>query len=199
MVRINLLPVRVSKKKEAGQQQLLLFLVLVVAGIVLNWIYHERKNGALVELEGKLASTKAEIVKLDKIIGQVKEIKSDQELLKKKLETLDKLKAGRVGPVRMLDQLSEIIPRRLWLRKMDEKEGKVTFSGSASSIDEVSQFISKLKESKYFENVELKSATAKLQGSFKIVEFEISALGKYAPGLAPPTDGGKAAPAKGKG
>ena len=31
MIRINLLPVRVSKKKAAGKQQLLLFAVVIVA------------------------------------------------------------------------------------------------------------------------------------------------------------------------
>ena len=43
---------------------------------------------------------------------------------------------------------------------MEEKGGAVSFGGSALSIDDVSEFMSKLKQSKYFSNVELKKTTA---------------------------------------
>ncbi len=185
MVRINLLPVRVSKKKEAGKQQLILFLVVLVLGVVLNWMYHESRAAALAEVERRVSKTRADIATLDKIIGQVKEITAQQEQLKKKLDTLDKLKAGRSGPVRMLDELSGITPRRLWLRKMEEKGGKVSMVGSAVNIDDVSQFIGALKASKYFGDVELMKTEAKgeTKGTdrLRFVDFTISASSKYAP------------------
>jgi hypothetical protein len=38
MIRINLLPARVSKKKQAGKQQLVLFALVLVAGLVANYV-----------------------------------------------------------------------------------------------------------------------------------------------------------------
>jgi len=207
MVRINLLPVRVSKKKEAGKQQLILFLVVLLLGVVLNWMLHQSRAGALAEVEKRVAKTKADIATLDKIIGQVKEITTQQEQLKKKLDTLEKLKAGRSGPVRMLDELSGITPRRLWLRKMEEKSGKMTIAGSAISIDDVSQFIGALKSSKYFGDVELLKTEAKADAKaaekgadrLRFVDFTISATSKYTPVAAPEPGAKGAGPAKGKG
>ncbi len=204
MVRINLLPVRVSKKKEAGKQQLLLLLVVLVLGVILNGIFHQGRAGVLARAESDLAKKKADIQKLDQIIGEVKEITTQQEQLKKKLDTLEKLKQARSGPVRMLDELSSLTPRRLWLRKMDEKAGKMTIEGSAISIDDVSQFIGALKTSKYLGDPELKKAEAakgdaKTPQGVRVVDFTILATSKYAPKPAEPEPTKKPGAAKGKG
>jgi type IV pilus assembly protein PilN len=199
MVRINLLPVRVSKKKEAGKQQLVLFLLVLVGGVIGNFLYHQHRANALEAVERDLKKTKDDIAELDKVIQDVDKIKAEEAMLKRKLETLERLRKGRTGPVRMLAELGENTPRRLWLRKLDEKGGQVTFTGSAASIDDVSEFIRKLKGSKYFEGVELKKTEAKPAEGLRIVEFEIRAVGKYSPGMTPPPPAAGAKPAKGKG
>ncbi len=183
MVRINLLPVRISKKKEAGKQQAVLFAVLLVAGLVGNWIWASSRRSELESLQAKAARTRQDIAQLDRIIGEVKDIKDAKRGLEEKLDVLDKLKAGRTGPVKMLDELASVTPKRLWLRKMEEKAGNVTFEGTAMTIDDVSAFMSELKKAKYFANVELKKTTAKDEKALKLVDFTISASSRYAPQL----------------
>lgn len=199
MVRINLLPVRVSKKKEAGKQQLVLFLLVLLAGAIGNWWYHELRAGALEAVERDLKKTKEDIAELDKVIQDVDKIKAEEAMLKRKLETLDRLRKGRTGPVRMLAELGENTPRRLWLKKLEEKAGQVTFTGSAASIDDISEFIRKLKGSKYFDRIELKNSTAKTADGVRIMEFTINGVGKYSPGVTPPPPAAGAKPGKGKG
>jgi type IV pilus assembly protein PilN len=200
MVRINLLPVRVSKKKEAGKQQLVLFAVLLAAGIVGNVIWSQHRADELKKKETNVAKTKADVARLDQIIGEVKSLKSQQEDLKKKLDILDKLKQGRTGPVKMLDELAQITPKHLWLKSMEEKDVKVVFEGTASSNYDVSQFMESLLASKFFGDVELKRTTAKTDGKFRVVDFAINATAKYAPKTEDPAAGAKGkAAAKGKG
>ncbi len=186
MVRINLLPVRVSKKKEAGKQQLVLFAVVLAAGLAGNWLWSSSRAGDLKSREAKLARTREDIAQLERIIGEVKNIKEAQQELQKKLDVLDKLKQGRTGPVRMLDELATVTPRQLWLSKLEEKAGAVTLAGSAVSIDDVSEFMLKLKQSKYFSKVELKKTTAVKGGgrSERLVNFEITASAQYTPAAA---------------
>jgi type IV pilus assembly protein PilN len=193
MIRINLLPARVSKKKQAGKQQLVLFALVLVAGLVANYVWASSRAGDLETRQKRLARTKADIAQLDKIIGEVKSLREEQKALKEKLDVLAKLKQGRTGPVRMLDELATITPKRLWLRKMDDKAGKVTFDGTAATIDDVSVFMSALKTSRYFGDVELKKTTAKNDGKYRVVEFNIGATSRYSPAAA--TADGKAAPA----
>jgi type IV pilus assembly protein PilN len=184
MIRINLLPVRVSKKKVAGRQQLLLLALVVVLGIILNWLWSSSRGSELAGKEAKLKRTRDDIAQLDRIIGEVKNIKTQQAALKEKLDVLEKLKAGRSGPVRLLDQLAQVVPKRLELKKMDEKAGAVTFEGSAGTIDDVSAFMSALKATPYFTRVELKKTTAVTKAGFRVVDFTVVANANYTPGAA---------------
>jgi type IV pilus assembly protein PilN len=198
MVRINLLPVRVSKKKEAGKQQLALFAVLLLAGLVGNYLWTSSRAADLKARQAKLARTRDDIAQLERIIGEVRNIKEQQQALQQKLDVLDRLKAGRSGPVRMLDELATITPKQLWLSRMEEKNGTVSFSGFAPSIDEVSAFMTALKTARYFGRVELKRTSATGE---RMVSFEISASVQYAtPAAGPPgAPGAPGAPPKGKG
>ncbi|BDG04298.1 PilN domain-containing protein [Anaeromyxobacter oryzae] len=191
MVRINLLPVRVSKKKEAGKQQLVLFAVLLLAGVVGNVMWTANRADELKKKEANVAKTRADVARLDAIIGEVNSLKTQQEELQKKLDVLEKLKNGRTGPVKMLDELAQITPKRLWLRSMQEKDGRVTFDGTASSNYDVSQFMENLLASKYFGDVELKKTSARSDGAFRVVDFTITASARYSG--APAGDGGPGA------
>jgi len=202
MVRINLLPVRVSKKKEAGRQQLVLFAVLLVLGLVGNYFWASSRAADLRTRQAKLARTKEDIAQLDRIIGEVKNLRNAQAELQQKLDVLDRLKQGRAGPVRMLDELATITPRQLWITRLEEKGGAISFTGAAVSIDDVSLFMGALKSSRFFDRVELKKTSASAadakSGGPRLVNFEITAGAKYSPDAAPAAGAPKAT-AKGKG
>jgi type IV pilus assembly protein PilN len=193
MIRINLLPVRVSKKKVAGRQQLYLLALAVVLAFAGNFLWSTSRSDSLRTREQKLRRTRDEIAALEKIIGEVKDIKAQQQELKDKLAVLDKLRAGRQGPVRMLDGLATIVPKKLWLKKMDEKDGAVVFEGTGSTIDDVSAFMIALRLSPYFRDVELKKTVARTEKRFRLVDFTITATADYAPPVAAAAPG--AAPA----
>ena len=85
MVRINLLPVKDSRKKEAGKQQLILFAVILLGGLIVNYAWASQRAGVLDGLKADVARKNAEIAQLEKIIGEVKNIKAQQAAVKDKL------------------------------------------------------------------------------------------------------------------
>jgi type IV pilus assembly protein PilN len=196
MIRINLLPVRVSKKKELGQQQLLLFGLLIILGLVGNYVWNHARAQDLASRRQRVQATKEEIAKLERIIGEVKDIKAQQAALKEKIDVLDKLKAGRAGPVRVLDELASITPKRLWFKKIAEEKDGVTFEGSAINIDDVSALLKALKDSSYFSVATLKKTASKIDGRFKVVDFTMTATVNYTPVAAVTTATAPATPAK---
>ncbi len=190
MVRINLLPVKVSKKKEAGKQQLLLFAVLIIGIIVGNALWNSSRAADLSAREKRLSKTRQDIAAIEKIIGEVTSIKAEQKALRDKLEVLETLKRGRSGPVRMLDELATVIPKRVWLKKLAETNGQVSFDGSAGNIEDVSAFMAALKTSSHFTKVELRKTEAQAQGR-RAVDFVIDCSVNYArPATPAPASGG---------
>ncbi len=181
MIRINLLPVRVSRKKAAGKQQVVLFAVLVVGGYVGNFLWAQTRAADLKTRQAKVAKTRDEIAQLDRIIGEVKNIKDQQAALREKLDILAELKAGRTGPVRVMDALATLTPKRLWITKVDEKGGAATITGQAVTIDDVSAFMSALKGNPHFGTIELAKTAATTAGKLEIVDFSLTAAILYAP------------------
>jgi type IV pilus assembly protein PilN len=181
MIHINLLPVRVSRKKAAGKQQLVLFAVLVLGGYVGNFLWAQTRAADLKTRQAKVAKTRDEIAQLDRIIGEVKNIKDQQAALREKLDILAELKAGRTGPVRVMDALATLTPKRLWITKVDEKGGAATITGQAVTIDDVSAFMSALKGNPHFGTIELAKTAATTAGKLEIVDFSLTAAILYAP------------------
>jgi type IV pilus assembly protein PilN len=192
MIRINLLPVRVSKKATLGRQQIVLFLLIIAAGFVGNFLWAQSRSAELKQRQAKVAKTKEEIVQLDRIIGEVKNIKEQQTALREKLDILAGLKASRSGPVKVMDALATLTPKRLWITRLEERGGTASLSGQALTFDDVSSFMSALKGNPQFSNVELsKTAAATSQGARKtdLVDFSLGLTILYAqkPPPAAPT------------
>ena len=190
MIRINLLPVRVSKKKAAGKQQLLLFALIVVAGYFGNFLWAQARASELKTRIQKVQRTRDEIAQLDRIIGEVKNIKEQQAALREKLDVLAQLKAGRSGPVRVMDALATLTPKRLAITKLDEKGGQATITGQAATIDDVSTFMTALKGNPHFSGVELTKTAASTSATkrLEIVDFTLTATINYAVKVPAPGD-----------
>ncbi len=197
MIRINLLPVRVSKKKVVGKQHLLLFALVIVGGFVGNFLWVSARASELAALQARIQKTQAEIAQLDRIIGEVKNIKDQQAALREKLDILAQLKANRSGPVRVLDALATVTPKRLSISKLEEKGGAITFTGYAATIDDVSDFMTALKNDPHFSAVELQKTAAaqqQQQRGLEYVDFTLTASVTYSP--KPPAPGDRAAKAR---
>jgi len=183
MILINLLPVRVSRRALAGRQQLALMSLVIVLVLIGNVAWNQSRAVDLSRRERKLRQTRDSIGQIERVIGEVNAIRAQQATIKDKLATLETLKAARQGPVRVLDDLASLIPAKLWLRKLDEKGGLVTFDGTGASIDEVSAFLTALKKSRYFGAPELRKTSARSEAGLKLVEFTITATVNYTPTL----------------
>jgi type IV pilus assembly protein PilN len=85
------------------------------------------------------------------------------------------LKANRVGPVHMLDELSQASPEKLQLRSVEEDDRKVGVTGVAVTNEVISQFLSNLEESEYFNEVYLNAIDQTEVGGVKLKEFSITA------------------------
>lgn len=181
MVRINLIPVRQGKKREAGRQQLVIYAFGLLVGVGLNgwWISHEqdevdRQKATVVKIQREIAA-------LDAAIGEVNQITKDKKDLEDKLKVLDTLKKKRVGPVKVMDSLAQLMPAHVWLTSLDEKGGSIHMQGLGMTNDDVAELMRELKRSQYFSNIVLKKVAAQtVTGPVnQVVQFEIDCSVTY--------------------
>jgi type IV pilus assembly protein PilN len=141
MVRINLLPVRQVKRRAEGRQTLVLFGVLLVGAVVFNFIWYTQASNAASSSAAQVQRTQDEIKTLEKVIGEVQNITKDQKALEDKLKVLDTLKRGRTGPVKLLDAIASVMPKKVWFSGMKEAGGTMSFTGTAMTHDDLAELM----------------------------------------------------------
>jgi type IV pilus assembly protein PilN len=176
MIKINLLPVRAAKKREFGRQQIILFALVLVLASIGNYFWYSNVETQKDQLDQQISRTHTEIAQLEKTIGEVKSIKEDKKALEDKLKILDTLKKGRLGPVKVMDELAGIIPQKVWVVDYVEANGGVAMTGSAVSYEDLSTFSKKLKASKHFHDINIKKASQRPDGT---VEWSITCTADY--------------------
>jgi len=181
MVHINLIPVRQVKKRELGRQQIYLFALLFLGGLLGNYFWLKDVQGVVDRKKGQVAKLNQDIQGLDRAIGEVKSITAEKKDLEDKLKVLDTLKKKRVGPVKVMDALAQVIPAHVWLTSLQEKGGSVELQGLGMTNDDVADFMRELKRSQYFGNIVLKRvSTQETTGAVvQVVRFEISCTVNY--------------------
>lgn len=182
MIRINLLPVRAKKKRNTSIYQLVAMSGGIIFTLLVALIVHFAFANKIAEQEKKIADSDMEIKRLEKIIGEVKELDEQKSRLLNQLAVIDKLEKGKRGPVRVLDQLSNEIPKRVWISSFREASGALTLTGAAMDNAEISEFVRVLQKSSYFSDVLLKfSQSAEVSGQ-TVFTFEVTAKVNYSAG-----------------
>jgi len=183
MIRINLLPVRHSRRQEAVKNEI----VVALIGLALICV---AMSGMYLVVHGELSEARAQnrilqqgIDKTRQIVAEVDEQERISQDLNTKLRVIKRLKANRVGPVHMLDELSQATPEKLQLVSVEETDKKVSITGVAVTNEVISDFLGNLEKSDYFNEVYLNAIDQTESGGVKLKEFSISAK-LVVPGLA---------------
>ena len=94
--------------------------------------------------------------------------------LEQKLGILKDLKAGKKGPVHLLDELSSALPDALWLTDFSEKSGQIKLSGIADNEETVAGFMRNLEASPFYRGVELSVTEQSIIGDTKMQKFTLN-------------------------
>ncbi len=172
MIRINLLPVREWKRREAVRRQLSIFFLSVVllvvglfaAGVTIQGKVHNQRK----ELKA-LQARKAKLAYVNRKIAAVKKKKTEIE---SKFKAIEKLQNGRTFAVRLLDDVATAIPiNRVWLKKLTLNRNVMEVSGVALDNHTVALFMRRLETSPYCKGVSLKNTNRTEIEGHALMEF----------------------------
>jgi len=174
MIRINLLPFRAARKRENIKRQVTVYTLSVIL-LLVAMVY------VFLQLDGRLSDVKAQETQLNqalakhrKTIARINELKKKIKVIEQKLDVMQKLEAGKQGPVRLLDELAKAVPKdRLWLSAMAESEGNLTLTGSARDNETVAEFMTNLEKSPIVLSVDLQSSQSTTVQGVSLSNFSL--------------------------
>ena len=172
MIRINLIRGKRKKKREFNIESL--YLLVPVAALAGVFLFHQSVARKIDTLNAEIQKASARIESLKKEIGEVEKFKVRKAELQKKVDIINNLQAGRVGPVRSLDAISAATPENSWIDKMSVAGEKVQVDGVALNNTVVADFMNALAKNGRFRDIVLGSAEQTTVSNTKLVKFNLT-------------------------
>ena len=174
MIRINLLPFRAARKRENIKRQITIYgLVIVLSLAVMAWAY-TRQKGTLSQLKKEEEQTTKELAKFKKELDEIRSLEKKKKEISTKLNVINKLKEGKTGPVLLLSDIADAVPKgKLWLNSLSESKGNLTLVGTAMDNETIALFMNNLEKTDRITSVDLRSATLRdiAQYNLKVSDF----------------------------
>jgi len=155
MIRLNLLPLKETERALGRRQQLSLIALGVSIALLIMIIPFLIQGRTLASLDSQIDELNREVQQYNTQVKEVHELDHLKKEVEAKLNVIQDLNRKRVGPSRVLDDLSGATPENLWLIDFNENVGQATINGLALDNETIARFMRQLQASPYFYGVDL--------------------------------------------
>lgn len=165
MIRINLLGQprpKAARRAAAPAAATLLFILLggVLFSAIVLWVFWYQDNQQLTQRNQDIERLRQDKARLEQLRQQVDQYEKQKAVLDQRYAIIEELQRNKTGGQELLSMVANAVVRTdtLWLTSLQRKGNGLTLEGSAASITAVADFITQLKRSGYFDNVEIKES-----------------------------------------
>lgn len=183
MIRINLAPERGRRRRSVG-----LGFSFSLPAFNLAWLFGIVYLTALVGIggywwtlkltEGRLRAeidvARKEIEVLKVQIGQENKMKEMAAELRKRIAVIETLTKNQARSILLMDTFANAVPSDLWITAMEEKNAALKISGAATSAVAVSNFMTNLRNSGKFKDIDIVVSRQDLARATPQVTFEVT-------------------------
>ncbi len=155
MIRINLLPLREAERAVGRRNQMSLVALGATISALIMIVPYMIQGRQMAALESEIRDTQDEIRIYNKKVAEVRDLARVRADVRAKLQVVQDLNDKRVGPARVLQDLSVATPENLWLLDFNEGNANATLTGMALDNETIARFMRQLSASNYFVAVDL--------------------------------------------
>ncbi len=175
MIRINLLPFRLARKKENIRRQVSIFLLsLVLICLVLVW-YTLSMNRQIASTQSDIQSVKSQIALYKEKADRVTDLKAKLKRLEEKLAIVASLQTRKNEQQILLEELADrIVKERMWLENLTADAQQVVLKGVAFDNPTIADFMRNLEACPLFSGVDLKRSVSRtFEDNVDLKTFEV--------------------------
>jgi type IV pilus assembly protein PilN len=149
--------------------------MLLVTGIgVTGWWYVLHGQRTAIDL--RVAAAETELIQLKDAAVLVEQASLRKAELTERLALIERLRAGKRGPVTLIETINDSVPEGLWLLELKQTGAAVQIDGRAMSLTAVTDFAERLQTSGLFKRpVDIVTTVAEIFEQANVVRFVLRA------------------------
>ncbi|MEB3767297.1 PilN domain-containing protein [Acinetobacter sp. MD2] len=160
MAKINLLPWREERKEQRKKKFIVFSIVSAVVGFLIVfavWSFFEQQLNDQQHANQMITDNNQQ---LDQKLEALKGLQDQRNAIIDRMKLIQGLQAQRPITVRLVDELTRVIPDNLYLTKVVRQGDQFSIEGKAESPNAVAEFMRKLGASAWYRNVFMSSFVA---------------------------------------
>jgi type IV pilus assembly protein PilN len=177
MIRINLLPGPKGHKAKPQydvRAQALLGIGMLCITLAGCWWYSASLDDEISARLAEKIDKEKQVVQLKEQVKQVSDFEARKKVLEDKNRIIDELEKSRIGPVKVLDHVSQSLePLKVWLVRVAVSGKEIDIEGRAATNDDVVEFVNNLRRTDYFSNINLQESKAAVESQLNIYQFKL--------------------------
>ena len=173
MIRINLLPHRIAKRRQRRRQFYALAGSMVLLGALIGFGVHMVYTAHIEDQEARNAFLKEEIVRLDREIAEIRRLREQIDAMLARKQVIESLQGTRAETVHLFNELAQRLPDGVYLKSVKQTGRQVRVVGLAQSNARVSHFMRNVEASVFLEQPRLIEAKAVIQDNRRLSEFSL--------------------------
>lgn len=180
MIKVNLLGVQKKKKRKQKTSipiPVILSIIVTLIAIGLAGYFFFDFNKKIKTLLATKSANQQKITVLNKKLGELKDVELLVKEFQKKHDTIKQLRKDQSKPVKLLNEISKLLPDNTWLKEMSVKSNKLSLKGSAFTNTEIVKYVNNLKNTDFFTDVYLSKSESRTiktgENDIEIYEFAI--------------------------
>jgi type IV pilus assembly protein PilN len=186
MIRINLLAERKQTKQKKvelppliGEQKKglgFLTLLAIVTGttILIMALVVFFLQSKVSDLKSEYGANQGKIAEFKKKIDEVKKYEALNKAIQQKSSLIENLKKNQSVPVRLLDDISNLLPDGIWLSAVGYNNPQVTIEGIGFTNMDVVAFVENLKKSPAYSDVYLEETKQAKVDKTDVYNFKLN-------------------------
>lgn len=178
MIKINLLPTKRAKKtftiKLGFKPEVTFILIAVIAVLLLEGIVWYRLSSSITTLIRDKQTLELKLNDLKQKVKEVENFEKDKKSYEEKIAIIEKLKKTQKGPVHILDEISRLLPDRVWIISLKEGDGIVNLTGAGMTNDDIVKYVNNIKASYIFNNAQLTESRQVMESNVPVYSFNLT-------------------------
>jgi type IV pilus assembly protein PilN len=174
MIKVNLLLVKKKKKAKPLPTFLLVAIVVAFAAVALVIYLNFSFTGRVNEKKAKVAENARTLDDLEKKIKAVDDFEKLNADFKKRKGIIEELGKNKTLPVKLLDEISRILPDGVWLTQMSITGNSIALTCTGFNNTDVVNFVNNLKGSSLLTDVFLQESVQGNAGGFSLYNFKVT-------------------------
>lgn len=174
MIKVNLIPLKRKKKsKPVPSFVIAMLIVTLVAGIVMAYFYFFF-NSRLAAKKAQFSANEKKIANLKEKIKAVENFEQLNKTFQQRSNIIEQLSKNKSIPVKLLDEISNLLPSGVWLTGMTVSGGSINIDGFGFSNNDIVSYVDNVKNSKMFTEVYLQESKSTAIEKIELYTFKLT-------------------------